>query len=329
MLSSGNRAAYAALFREGLSLAAKPFDALLSRFERRRIAKSMESDKPLVLIVGAPRSGTTLVYQTLAAYLDVTVPSNLTAIFPRSPLTIASLQGLIPWRTRPDFRNFYGQTTRLSGPNDAFHLWNRWLGHDRYLPGNSMPEDTAAQMQQFFDTWTATFNKPLLNKNNRNTFAIERLAQALPNARFVVVRRNPLLVAQSLIIAREKVQGDKGTGWGLQSFSTEDNSDPLAHVDDVCRQIVAIEEEMNRQLSTVSSNRVVEFTYESFCEDPGHAIRKVVQAFDGLHTHGKDEDPAPFDISKTLKISPAEQQRIHDNFAAASSSADKTTVPAT
>lgn len=318
MLSSGNRAAYAALFREGLTLGAKPFDAVLSLFEKRRMARPTNSDQPLILVVGAPRSGTTLIYQTLAAYLDVTYPSNLTSIFPQSPLTSARLQRLIPTRQRPDFKNFYGQTTRLRGPNDAFHLWNRWLGDDRYLPGNSLTDEDAKLMREFFDVWTTAFNKPFLNKNNRNAFAIERLAQSLPNARFVVVRRNPLLVAQSLIIARQKVQGDKSTGWGLQSFSTENNSDPLAYVDDVCRQIFEIDQEMNQQLSKVSSSRIVELTYEGFCEDPAHGVRIVADYFAGLELNKQAELSRlpPFEVSQKLTLSTEEQQRIHDNFSA-------------
>lgn len=316
MLSSGNRAAYAALIREGLGIAVKPVDAVLSIFERQRFRRPVESDQPLVFIVGAPRSGTTLIYQALAHYLDVTYPSNLTAMFPKSPLTTARLQRLIPTRQRPDFKNFYGQTTRLQGPNDAFHLWNRWLGDDRYLPGQVMTSKTASNMRQFFDTWSATYQRPFLNKNNRNAFAIERLARELPNARFVVVRRNPLFVAQSLIIARQKVQGDKATGWGLQSYSTEDPSDPLAYVEDVCRQIVSIDEEMNRQIETVSECRVVEITYEGFCESPADATRRIVNAFKGvkLNPRRNGEIPRPFEVSKKLSISEAEQARIRACF---------------
>ncbi len=318
MLSSGNRAAYAALFRQGLGIAAKPVDAVLSIFERQRLQRHAESSEPLVFIVGAPRSGTTLIYQALAAYLDVTYPSNLTAMFPKSPLTASRLQRLIPTPYRPDFKNFYGQTTRMRGPNDAFHLWNRWLGDDRYLPGQEMTPELTSSMREFFNNWTSTYDKPFLNKNNRNTFAIERLAQELPNARFVVVRRNPMFVAQSLIIARQNVQGNKATGWGLQSYSTTDKSHPLAYVDDVCRQIVSIDTEMNRQLATVHPERVVEMTYEGFCEDPAYRIRRIASKIAGLELTphlNLDQLPA-FEISSTLTISKAEQSRIRAFFQA-------------
>ncbi|MEZ6130320.1 MAG: sulfotransferase [Planctomycetaceae bacterium] len=312
MLASGNRAAYSALFREGISVALKPFDVMFGALENHSLAKDMESDQPLILIVGAPRSGTTLIYQTLSAYLDVTYPSNLTALFPRAPLTAARLQKLIPTKRRPDFRNFYGQTTRMRGPNDAFHLWNRWFGDDRYQLENRLSEEDIADMRRFFAAWTSTFNKPFLNKNNRNTDCIHRLAEYLPNARFVVVRRNPVFVAQSLIQAREVVQGDKSVGWGLRSRSADETQDPLAYVDEVCRQVTAIDTDMDQQLATVDSNRVVEITYETFCEDPKWTIRKIVSAFDGLELAPSMslEELTAFQISKKNLLTPEEQSRM-------------------
>ncbi|APZ95752.1 sulfotransferase family protein [Fuerstiella marisgermanici] len=319
MLKSGNRAAYGALFREGLRLGAIPFDAVLSRFERRHVAKNVEAKHPQVLIVGAPRSGTTLVYQALAFYLDVSSPSNLSGLFPRSPLTASRVQNALPSLRRPDFRNYYGQTTHLRGPNDAFHIWDRWLGEDRYEPAQSLTPETVADMQAFFAAWSHDFDKPFLNKNNRNTSCISLLAEHLPNAKFVVVRRNPLYVANSLIRARSQVQGDKSVGWGLQSASSDSSADPLAYVDDVCRQITSIDENIERQLSSVCDDRVVHVTYEDFCEHPQQAIRRIANSLDGVGLNAKaklDELP-PFQTSQQLTLTSEEQDRVQQYFSAA------------
>jgi len=328
MLASKNKAAYAALVREGLSLGAAPIDMLMNRSERRRLKVPQPSQHPLVLIIGAPRSGTTLIYQALTHYLDVTFPPNTSSILKRSPITAALVQKRCGGRTKPSFSNYYGQTSRLSDCNDAFDLWNRWLGEDRYYPATSLSGEQAADMRNFFDTWTNAFDKPFLNKNNRNTFAVELLAQHLPKAKFVVVRRNPVMVAQSLIVAREKIQGDKKNGWGLESSSTVGISDPLAHVDDVCRQITTIDDEMDRQLSTVDADRIVNITYEGFCESPQQTIRGVADAFEGVQVNSAADlgSLQPFEVSQQLTISTAEQQRIREKFGMsefATSKADK------
>ena len=215
MLRSGDRAAYHALFCEAMRFLTVPGDLLLQPFERRRVESAKASQLPIILIVGTPRSGTTLVYQVLSRYLDVSYFSNLSLLFPRSPISATHLFHQ-PWRSkRPEFHNYYGQTPGLSAPNDAFAIWNRWLGTDRYEPARSLDDETKRVLTAFFNAWLTTFEKPFLNKNNRNTDCLNLLAESLPTAYFINVQRDPVSNVQSLIAARERVQGDKKAAWGV------------------------------------------------------------------------------------------------------------------
>jgi len=312
MLTSGKRAAYAALFHEALRVLAKPVDALLQRKEAASVQNATSSDMPVLLVVGAPRSGTTLAYQTLARYLDVSYVTNLTSMFPRSPIAGTRMFRWLPKRDTADFQNFYGQTARLRGPNDGFSLWNQWLGSDRYVPRTDLNEAEQNQMRQFFHAWSNAFGKPFLNKNNRNTGCLDLLSRAIPQASFIVVRRNPLLVAQSLITAREEVQGDKAVGWGLHSHSSDTNSDPLSYVDDVCDQILLIEQQLDEQLRDIPKDRLIEMTYEGFCEDPAAALRRISREVPGVMLKEKlmMDELKPFKASATITLSDAEQKRL-------------------
>lgn len=313
MIASGNRAAHAALLREALRYLMVPVDVAFSPLERRN-RRSGAGEQPVVLIVGAPRSGTTLVYQVLSRYLNVTCPSNFSAMFPRSPITAARLQQRIRVHRQPKFRSFYGQTCRLTDSNDAFEIWNRWLGEDRYHPASTLTEEQIADMRSFFASWTSVTGRPLLNKNNRNTLAIRLLAQVLPAARFVVVRRNPVMVAQSLITARKRIQGDVRAAWGLEAEAA--GSDPLAHVDAVCRQLQSIELEMGRQLESVCPDRVMSMTYEGFCEQPAAMMRSLTDRFDGLRFDSRCDPTAcePFRVSRRQQVSDDELVRIESSF---------------
>ncbi len=312
MLISGKRAAYAALFHEGLRLVARPLDSLLKNKEARAIAEAVPSRRPVVLVVGAPRSGTTLVYQTLARYMDVSYVTNMTSMFPQSPVTASRMLNWLPKRKSADFHNFYGQTAGLNGPNDGFSLWNKWLGDDRYVPRTDLSESEQKTMGQFFHAWTNTFGKPFLNKNNRNTGCLDLLSRAIPQASFVVVRRNPLLVAQSLIKAREQVQGDKAVGWGLHSHSSDTGADPLSYVDDVCDQILQIEQQLDEQLKDIPTSRLIEITYEGFCEDPAASLRWISKQIPGVNLHDEliAAELKPFEASAKITLTKAEQHRL-------------------
>ena len=319
MLLSGQRAAYSALVIETMRLASRPLNALLIGRERRLREAPGPASAPVILVVGAPRSGTTLVYQTLARYLDTTYFSNLTSLFPDAPLAGTRMFHWLPQRQSADFRNFYGQTAGLNGPNDGFSIWNQWLGEDRYIPRTDLSRDEERAMEQFFSAWCATFGKPFLNKNNRNTGCLDLLSRAIPQSSFVVVRRNPVLVAQSLINARLQVQGDKSVGWGLHSHASNGTTDPLAYVDDVCDQVLQIEADLDKRLEHIPASRIVDFTYEGFCEAPDATLRWIVSRIPGVQLKEDliQSELHPFAASTKLTLSEPEKNRLLSRLQAA------------
>lgn len=312
MLASGRRAAWSALFREALSIAVKPADFVLQFHERKLLKGSDSNDHPMVLIVGPPRCGTTLVYQVLSHCLNVSFPTNLSAMFPKSPLSVNRVAG----KAKADFESFYGQTAGMSGPNDAFHLWNRWLGDDRYLTALELTDAQINDMKQFFHAWSGKFGKPFLNKNNRNVHCIDQLSKALPQAFFVGVFRDPICVARSLIHARETVQGDKKVGWGLQCQEQHCHDDDLGYVQDVCDQVQRNELDLHTQLNGLDQNRVVRIRYESFCENTDVSVDEIVARVPSLDRKAGAFllGPNAFRVSQSRLLADDEEAILRKNF---------------
>jgi hypothetical protein len=317
MLRSGDRAAYTALCLAGMELGLAPLDLALRSYEKRLHQRSAAySDLPILLVVGAPRSGSTLVYQALVSGLDVSYFSNLGSLFPRAPIAASLLFGGAP-RTRPKpFRSYYGNTAGLSGPSDAFSIWNRWLGAtDRYHAPASIDEEQSRSMREFFDTWLSTFGRPLVNKNNRNTDCLALLAAALPNARFVVVRREPEYVAQSLVLAREQIQGSRFVGWGLLSQDSNPDAGREGYLDDVCRQVFAIEARLREGEAQVDARRFLNVAYESFCEDPVGAVRRISRTLlDGAVNETALAQIGPFKVANRERLDPEEMTRMRGSL---------------
>lgn len=315
MLRSPKRTARSVLIREALSIALKPVDFALTPFERtalRAIPNTQtdtHADTPAIFIVGGPRSGTTVTYQLLARHLPVTYTSNWTACFPHAPITAGRI---VPrWIQRPRShanKNYFGNVSGLDGPNDAFAIWNRWLGDVRGKPEPLTPE-AREEIRRFFAAWHRAFAKPILNKNNRNTLCIADLARALPGARFVVVRRDPVYVAQSLIESRREVQGDDHAGWGLLNRDA-DPSDPMGHVHAVCAQIEDVESRLRDQLAAVPPDRVVELQYEDTCAAPARAIERVQNAFLPGQALNPGTIPTSLICTNHDRLTPAELEAI-------------------
>lgn len=293
------------LAQAAMTFAAKPLDRIASRWES--FDGNGNPDLPQVLVVGLPRSGTTLVSQILARQLDVSFIPNVSAMFPSAPIWATKRFCGGFKRTPLSTSSFYGSTTGLGGINDGFHIWNRWLGHDRYGIDRVPSEAGAAELVSFFYCWNDAFRKPLLNKNNRNVDAMELLASLLPLSFFVVVQRDPILTVQSLLAARRFVQGSSASAWGLYS----DRCDPGADaIDGTCEQVAIGKKRIREQLENVEPSRYLEIDYEQFCAAPTASIARIADIVSRLEIRDTDSKPLSLRASSKITLSKDDHRRI-------------------
>src|SRR5680860_340245 len=144
MVTSGNRAAHFTLLREAIGILVKPLDWAMVLWENRCLKQAPKSEFPILLILGASRSGTTLLYQVLTRYLQVSYFSNLSASFPLSPITATKTFAHLFKKPSGEFKNYFGSVSGFNGPNDGFPIWNRWLGTDR----NDIPSQLSSKKQK-------------------------------------------------------------------------------------------------------------------------------------------------------------------------------------
>lgn len=272
LLRSGDRTAYSAMFVAGLAALATPLDALLAARERSLYRRGASPHKPIVLVAGAPRSGTTIVSQVLVRNLPVIYFNNLTQVFPRSPIVANRLFGRLLREPERSFRNFYGRTRRLSGRNDALHIWDRWWGPDRYHPPQAIPLPLAEDMRAFFAAYESAFGRPIVNKNNALATCAKVIADALPTARFLLIERNAATNVQSILRAREMIQGDRRAPYGVPAPPDWDAQTPI---EEVCAQVVYHQRIAREQQAELGSDRVWIVRYEDFCSDPAAVVERV------------------------------------------------------
>jgi hypothetical protein len=285
-----------------LGLAAAPLDWVLQFAEVRRYRKAPAPSLPLIVVCGAPRSGTTLVEQVLIEHLRVAFINNLTAIFPRAPLTANRL--FRPAASRgAAYHSFYGKTVGLSGPNDGLHLWDRWLGTDRTRARTSLTQDERREMRRFFGAMEQLFVKPILVKNNNLNACASLVAEVLEQAVFICMTREPLFLAQSLLRARLDIHGVEDLPYGLTgpADSTTDSTDA---VEDVCRQALYHERLAREQRDRIGPQRFWIVQYETFCQDPSALVEAVAVKVLGRQPPPAGTRLSPFPVSNTIRIDP-------------------------
>jgi len=312
MLKSRNRAARFMILREFLKYIALPLDVSLKPLERRALQKTKASDLPLILIIGGARSGTTLLYQTLAQYLSVSYFTNTSDIFSKSPIMATKIFNRFNSKSKPDFKNYFGYAAGFNAPSDGYFIWSRWLGDNRYAINNELTNTQGKEMRRFFDAWQEQITKPFLNKHNRNSMCVPFLNKTLANVYFIEIYRNPIFVIQSLIKSRLEIQGNKRAGWGLMNVSTERAKDPLGYIDDIAKQVYTVEMELKEARKEVNPNNYFRISYEKFCKDPKAAVLQITKKFSGIDLSDYElSNLEPFESTNTQRVTNDEFERIN------------------
>ncbi len=292
-----------------LGLAAAPLDLVLQVAEQRRYRRAKAPRLPLLFVCGAPRTGTTLVEQVLIDHLPVAYINNLTAVFPRAPLTANRIfRPAAPVRAVA-YRSYYGKTVGFSGPNDGLHLWDRWLGPDRTKVPHSLTTTEQRDMRRFFGAMEEISGRPIVAKNNILNACASLVAEVFDRASFICMTRDPLFLAQSQLQARLDIHGGDDIPYGLAGApgSRPDSTDV---VEDVCRQVLyhrQIEQEQQRR---IGAERFWIVRYEAFCQDPSALVDAVAGKVLGQSGPPAATRLPPFGVSNTVRMDPERFRRI-------------------
>ncbi len=318
LLRTRDRDALFAMLSTALGALATPLDGMLAGAERRLYERACAPKLPVVIVTGAPRCGTTVVSQVLSAHLPVTFFNNLTMVFPRAPIVANQRFGRFLRRRPPAYRSFYGRTHGFAAQNDALHLWDRWLGRDRYAVPETLDADTADAMRRFFGAYEAAFGKPILTKNNALATSATTIARVLPTSHFVLVHREAEYAAQSILRAREVIQGSRDAQYGVPDPRHRTvGRDAASPIEAVCAQLVYHERRMHEQERELGPKRFWILRYEDFCRAPEHVVERV-----GREILGVDVDAAAvraalptFSSTNRVTVSAAEFDEIRETLA--------------
>lgn len=309
LLRSGPDGRFAMLVA-GLTVLATPLDRALQKRERGLLGRASAPTRPIVFVCGPPRSGTTVVAQALLSALDVSYITNLTAVFPRSPITASRMFRVRPAPDRVNLRSHYGRTTGFHGPNDGLHLWDRWLGSERTVVHQSIDGEPARKMVRFFGAYESWSQRPLVTKNNALNAHAAIVAEHLPTAHFLCLERDPVFLAQSLLLARTYIHGDRRVPYGLDVGTGQTAADPVEAACEQVRYHQRLAEQQRRSLGS----RFEFVSYEAFCRDPAELIHHVARDVLGLPVFST-RIPEPLEPSQARRLPDREFRQIVDAFA--------------
>ena len=264
--------------------------ALAAANDRLAIALEETADRfdgRLLLVIGSPRSGTTLLTQLLARTRDLTYPDHVVARFPGAPalgvLASRSLRVAFPSMVEAveasdaPARSDHGVTPGLFEPHEAGYFWSR---HFDFSRGHELDASAFSAVR-----WPALFGalsalqaagdgRPLMFKTVPLAMNIDEVAARLPGALVLVTRRDPLDVALSVYRARIARYGDAGVFWSVAPRGHEEMA-ARPPVESIGAQIAGFLRAMDAALSRVPAERRFELDHAALVSSPSSVLGEL------------------------------------------------------
>jgi len=277
---------------------------------------------PVVLIMGNPRSGTTLTSQWLSTLGPFAYPSNLAARFYANPYMGARIQQILAdadqgnqmgLNQELEFASALGKTDGALAPSEFWYFWRRFFhfGEIQKLPDDALAGADGKGFLEGLAGLEAAFGKPVVLKGMIMTWHIRYLDQLLDKVVFLNVERDEFHNAQSLYFARQRFFGDLARWYSFKppEYDWLKDEAPLAQL---AGQVVYTRKATQQGLSGVPDDRKLTFRYEDFCKDPAaiyDALRDRMAA-QGYDLPAHYTGPKSFDATNKVKISAKEEAEI-------------------
>lgn len=222
---------------------------------------------PPIFIIGAPRSGSTLLYQSLVEYFDIGFLSNLHCRFFGAPSVVERLLKPAKWNRNPTFHSEHGRVEGLFSPSECGEYWYRFFRRKpQYVSGNDISQQKIENIRSSVKALVSSVNKPVLFKNMNCALRLIPLYKAVPEALFIVTDRDLVDNAISLLNVRRKVYGTYDKWWSMEPPEI-DEFIKMPFYKQVVEQVRSINELIDANSQKIGEDRFVYVKYEEFCKD--------------------------------------------------------------
>lgn len=261
------------------------FGWFLSLIEK---SNNLHFDHAPIFIIGAPRSGTTIIYQALTNRFKLSYVDNIIHCFYKFPLLGFKLsKKFYPDKAHNTYKSDLGRTYKYSmhAPSECGKFWSNWLYSNK------------------LNEIIGSLENPFIAKNTTLSLRLNDIKKQWPNARIIYVKRDPKFTAQSILKARQKQFGDQNEWFSVKTENYE-SLKSKSPVEQVVHQIHEIELKINNDKKLFIDENWFEIQYEDFCKNSDKTLQEV-QSFLGSKITVRDS-------FEPLKISFSEKQSIDD-----------------
>lgn len=229
-----------------------------------------ETDLDMIVVLAAPRSGSTLTYQCFMESTNVLGLTNLGNLLFRVPLFGLLLQEMICRHSCSKFRSSEGFVGGVCGPSEGMMFWSKWSSSPMDERSVTSEGGEYSHFKTVARYLTKKTGRPLMAGYLGHTLNVDGLHEEFPGIRCVVLFRNPIETALSLLKVRRKA----GERW-VSIFPKE--CENVVQSDIYVQVMAQIYWANRRLLKCINDKYSVILHYEELCSDPNGTIARLVR----------------------------------------------------
>lgn len=258
-----------------LGRVSSPLLAVLDSRVRQRYGQGSDCH-PVMFIVGAPRTGSTLLFQLVTHALEVIYTDNLAAILHRNWLSALAMGELVPGsRVHGVFSSRHGASKGCFAPSEAGEFWYRWFPRDRhFLSRDDVDAGCRESIRSELVAAVCWLDKPLVFKNLPMGQRLQVIAAIFPDARIVWCRRDTVDTVLSILAARRS-RGVLATEWWSVMPREVERMRGLPELQRVVAQVMAVEAQIEADLALFKSGNVLVIDYREASQDPAGVVARL------------------------------------------------------
>lgn len=300
-------------------------NALLRTTENRILEHYRMPKYPLVLLVGCPRAGSTLMMQWLARKGRFAYPTNLLSRFYGAVYIGALIQQLLTasefnfnneildFNSEISFSSNLGKTKGALAPNEFWYFWRRFFpyGEIQYLDDRSLERIDTTKFVAELAAAESVFDKPFILKGLIINWNIPFVSSLFDKVLFLHIKRNPLYNTQSLLEARVKFYGDRKAWYSFKPIEY-DQLKVLDPYEQAAGQVYFTNKAVEKGLNQIDSARWLQVSYEEFCMTPERVFHQILDKLDlqGCKIERSYNGPKLFHNTNEIRCSVKERRRI-------------------
>ena len=276
-------------------------ELLNSSLQKKKFEKTKKLNFPFISLVGPPRSGTTFFYNFILKNFDLDYVSNIEYLFYKYPFFSIKIGKYLKkiFHINKNYNSKYGFSSGLTSPSENSLFWEDFVGFRDFKSSIESKKLNLNTLRYIFNYRYKNNKKPVINKWTPLIFYKKNLDQIFQNNKYIGIIRNPYQTANSILLARKKINNSKNEWWSFAPTGSQKYSNPYDQISfQVCSYLL--------KMKALERNGEIEiFSYEEIIRNPKLTLQRLRQYIGHMNINEKKQESIILDKNflKPKKIS--------------------------